>query len=68
MKMAAAANTLMSVLNVDYAHTQLVTMLMSDLIRDVSYVDTLAMGRIPPYLVSLVLVQDILSTATRKTC
>jgi len=42
-------------------------MLMSDLIRDVSSsVDTLAMGRIPPYLESLALVQDILSTATRE--
>ena len=62
-----AADTLLSVLKVDYAHTQLVTMLMSNLIRDISSsVDTLAMGRIPPYLVSLALVQDFLSTATRE--
>lgn len=66
MKTTAAVDMLLSVLQVDYAHTQLATMLMSDLIRDISSsIDTLAMGRIPPYLVSLALVQELLSTNTR---
>ena len=42
LKTVAAEDTLLSVLKVDYANTQLVTMLMSDLIRDVSSsIDTL---------------------------
>lgn len=66
LKTIGAVDTLLSVLQVDYAHTQLVTMLMSDMLRDVgSSVDSLAMSRIPPYLVPLTLVQDILATATR---
>ena len=67
LKTVSAVDTLLSVLSVDYAHTQLVTMLMSDMIRDIgSSVDSLAIGRIPPYLVPLSLVQDLLATATRE--
>lgn len=65
-KTLRAVNSLLSVVQVDYAHTQLVNSLMSDMLRDIgSSVDSLAMGRIPPYLVPLSLVQSLLTTATR---
>lgn len=65
-KTLGTVNTLLSVLQVDYAHTQLVSMLMSDMLRDISSsIDSLAMGKIPPYLVPLSLVQEILATKTR---
>ncbi|KAL1249523.1 hypothetical protein QQF64_020528 [Cirrhinus molitorella] len=49
----------------DHAHAQLVTALMTDMLREVSSsVDSLAMGRIPPYLVPLSLVQTVLASAT----
>ncbi|KAL1248034.1 hypothetical protein QQF64_023410 [Cirrhinus molitorella] len=49
----------------DYAHSQLVTALMADMLREVSSsVDSLAIGRIPPYLVPLSLVQTVLASAT----
>lgn len=54
-----------SLLRTDFAHGQLVTALMSDLLREVSSsMDSLAMGRIPPYLVPLSLVQTLLTSAT----
>lgn len=41
-------------------------MLMNDMLLDIgSSVDSLAMGKIPPYLIPLSLVQNILSTTTR---
>lgn len=53
----------LSVLQADYAHRQLVTMLTSHMLFDIgSSVDSLAMGRTPTYLVPLSLVQDILAT------
>lgn len=65
-KTLRAVNELISVLQVDFAHTQLVTTLLGDMLRDISSsVDSLAMSRIPPYLVPLTLVQEILATATR---
>ena len=40
-------------------------MLMSDMLQEIgSSIDSLAMGRIPPYLVALTLVQEVLTTAT----
>ena len=57
-------NKLLSVVQIDYAHTQIVTMLMNDMLREVSSsIDSLAMGRIPPYLVPLSLVDSILTNA-----
>ena len=48
----------------DFAQTQLVTALMTDMLREVSSsLDSLAMGRIPPYLIPLSLVQDVLASA-----
>ncbi|ROJ25355.1 Retrovirus-related Pol polyprotein from transposon 412 [Anabarilius grahami] len=48
----------------DFAQTQLVTALMTDMLREVSSsMDSLAMGRIPPYLVPLSLVQTVLASA-----
>ncbi len=68
LKTMGAVHTLHSLLQVDYAHTQLVSMLMSDMLRDnSSSVDSLAMGIITPYLVPLSLVQDILTAATRDS-
>lgn len=65
-KTIRAVNSLLAIVSIDYAHTQLVSMLMNDMLRDIgSSVDSLAMGKIPPYLIPLSLVQDILSTATR---
>ncbi|RXN02210.1 nuclease HARBI1 [Labeo rohita] len=56
---------LFSVIQNDVAHTQLVASLMSDMLREVSSsIDSLAMGRIPPYLVPLSLVQTVLSSIT----
>ncbi len=66
LKTTGAVDTLLSVLQVYYAHMQLVTLVISDMLRDIgSSVESLAIGRIPPYLVYLSLVQDILSAATR---
>ncbi|RXN33033.1 pumilio -like protein [Labeo rohita] len=43
----------------------MVTSLMSDMLREVSSsIDSLAMGRIPPYLVPLSLLQTVLSSVT----
>lgn len=51
-KTIRTVDLLLSIIAVDYAHTQLVSLLMSDMTRDIaSSVDSLAMGRIPPYLV-----------------
>lgn len=48
----------------DFAQTQLVTALMTDMLREVSSsIDSLAMGRIPPYLIPLSLVQNVLASA-----
>lgn len=67
MKTLKAVNSLMLVLTVNYPHTQLVSMLMSDMIRHIgSSVDSLAMGIIPPYLVPISLVQDLLSSYSRE--
>ncbi|XP_016396229.1 uncharacterized protein LOC107730001 [Sinocyclocheilus rhinocerous] len=56
---------LFSVIQNDVDQTQLVTTLMSDMLCEVSSsIDSLAMGRIPPYLVPLSLVQIVLSSAT----
>ncbi|CAJ1057627.1 uncharacterized protein LOC125802183 [Xyrichtys novacula] len=66
-KTLRAVNSLLSVVKVEYAHTMLLNMLMSDMLREISSsIDSLAAGRIPPYLVPLSLVQDLLSTATRE--
>ncbi len=49
----------------DVAQTQLLTTLMTDMLREVSSsIDNLAMGRIPHYLIPLNLVQNILTSAT----
>ncbi|KAF7709993.1 hypothetical protein HF521_016843 [Silurus meridionalis] len=56
---------LYSILQNDVAQTQLVTALMSDMLREVSSsIDSLAMGRIPPYLVPISLVQAALSSTS----
>ena len=66
-KILGTVSTLGNILEVDHAHTQLVTMLMADLLRDtMSSIDSLATGRIPPYLVPLSLVEEILATATSE--
>ncbi|ROL43546.1 hypothetical protein DPX16_13477 [Anabarilius grahami] len=55
---------LFTVIQDDIPHTQLVTALMTDMLREVSSsIDSLAMGRIPPYLVPLSLVQTVLASA-----
>ncbi len=47
------------------AQTQLLTTLMTDMLREVSSsIDNLAMGRIPHYLIPFSLVQNILTSAT----
>ncbi|XDV51914.1 hypothetical protein PO909_020706 [Leuciscus waleckii] len=49
----------------DELHKHLVTALMSDMLREISSsMDSLAMGRIPPYLIPLSLVQAVLASAT----
>ena len=66
-KTIGTVSTLLNILKVAHAHTQLVTMLMADMLRDIgSSVDSLATGRIPPYLVPLSLVENILATATSE--
>ncbi|XP_049320128.1 uncharacterized protein LOC125781104 [Astyanax mexicanus] len=51
----------------DMAHIQVINMLLNDMLQEVgSSVDSLAMGKIPAYLVPLTLVQEILSRATRE--
>ncbi|XDV17752.1 hypothetical protein PO909_023571 [Leuciscus waleckii] len=56
---------LFTVFQTDFAQTQLVTALMSDMLREISSsMDSLAMGRIPPYLIPLSLVQAVLASAT----
>ncbi len=58
-------NKLFSVVQNDLAQTQLLTTLMTDMLRKVSAsIDNLAMGRIPHYLIPLSLVQNILTSAT----
>ncbi len=58
-------NKLFSVVQNDLAQTQLLTTLMTDMLREVSSsIDNLAMGRIPHYLIPLSLVQNILTSAT----
>ncbi len=48
-----------------FSVVQLLTMLMADMLREVSSsIDNLAMGRIPHYLIPLNLVQNILTSAT----
>lgn len=65
-KTLRAIDFLVTVLQADYAHTQLGTLLMNDMLRDIgSSVDSLAMGRISPYLVPVSLVQDLLKSATK---
>lgn len=55
---------LFTVFQNDFAQTQLVTALMTDMLREVSSsIDSLAMGRIPPYLIPLSLVQNVLASA-----
>ena len=55
---------LFTVFQNDFAQTQLVTALMTDMLREVSSsIDSLAMGRIPPYLIPLSLVQTVLASA-----
>lgn len=64
-KTVSSVKQLFSVIQDDVAQTQLVTTLMSDMLREVSSsIDSLAMGRIPPYLVPLSLVQTVLTSAT----
>ncbi|XP_028310951.1 uncharacterized protein LOC114468322 isoform X2 [Gouania willdenowi] len=59
-------NHLVSIMQVDYFLNQIITQLTEDLLREVTNsVENLALGRIPPYLVPLSLVQNILTTATR---
>ncbi|KAF4103555.1 hypothetical protein G5714_016438 [Onychostoma macrolepis] len=58
-------NKLFSIVQNDLAQTQLLTTLMTDMLREVSsLIDNLAMGRIPHYLIPLNLVQNILASAT----
>ncbi len=49
----------------DLAQIQLLTTIMTDILREVSSsIDNLAMGKIPHYLIPLSLVQNILTSAT----
>ncbi|KAF4100048.1 hypothetical protein G5714_018244 [Onychostoma macrolepis] len=58
-------NKLFSVVQNNVAQTQLLTTLMTDMLREVSSsIDNLAMGRIPHYLIPLSLIQNILTSAT----
>ena len=58
-------NSLQKVIQVDYAHLQVLTSLMQELLRDIgSSADSLAQGRIPPYLVPMSLVKEILGRAS----
>ncbi|XP_077087150.1 uncharacterized protein LOC143738977 [Siphateles boraxobius] len=55
---------LFTVFQNDFAQTQLVTALMTDTLLEVnSSIDSLAMGRIPPHLIPLSLVQTVLASA-----
>lgn len=68
LKAMQAVDLRHSIVAVDYAHAQLVSLLMSDMIRDfASSVDKLTMSRIPPYLVPLSLVQNIPTTTTKAS-
>ena len=57
---------LLSVVPVDYVHTQLVGTSVLYMLCDVgSSVDSLAASRIPPYLITLFLVQNFMATTIR---
>ena len=50
----------------DYAQAQIIAMLMADMLREVgASIENLAIGRIPPYLISVSLVESIIASATR---
>lgn len=58
-------NKLFSVVQSDLAQIQLLNTFIADMLREVSTsIDSLAMGRIPPYLIPISLVQNILASAT----
>ncbi|XP_034038218.1 uncharacterized protein LOC117520992 [Thalassophryne amazonica] len=66
-KTVSIIDQLTSVLQEDYAHTQMLNMLMADMTRDVEFsIDSLAVGRIRPYIVPLTLVHQILESATHS--
>lgn len=59
---------IVDVIQHDYAHVQKVQVLMQDLLREVSsVVDSLALNRIPSYLVPVELVRDILNPVLQGT-
>ena len=61
-----AVNSLRSAINVDNAHAQLVSMLMTDMLCEITpSVNSLAMGKIPPHLIPSSLVHHNLTTTTR---
>lgn len=65
-KTMRSVNDLIKVLKVDFVFNQLATALLNDMLREISSsIDSLAMSRIPPYLVPVDLVQEILTHATR---
>lgn len=67
-KTLLSVGKLVDVMNHDYAHVQLVRLLLEDFLREVSSsMDHLAMNRIPSYLVPLSMVHDILTSATSTT-
>lgn len=67
-KTILSVGKLAEVMNHDYAHVQLVRLLLEDFLREVSSsMDHLAMNRIPSYLVPLSMVHDILTSATSTT-
>ena len=64
-KTARAMTTFKKLMGVDFSHSQIIGMLMTDFLRELSSsVDLLAMGKIPHYLTPLELVEQILRRAT----
>ena len=63
-KTARMLSALQNVVYVDYAHTMFLNSLVEELLRDFgSSAESLAQGRIPPYLVPISMVQNILASA-----
>ena len=59
---------LVETVGIEVAHSQVVMMIMGDVLREVGEsIQSLSQGRIPPYLVSLEMVQKILSQLTGET-
>ncbi|KAF7204170.1 thrombospondin-2-like, partial [Nothobranchius furzeri] len=66
-KTISAVNELHSFVNVDHAHTQMLTTCLSDYGRDVNASsDTFLTGKITPYFVSLAMVRSAIARVTSK--